>query len=222
MSDEDQEVAAPTDKYLDLLSSWNSFEDVPFNEWIINVTDSYFRAGLGLKFSANLLGVRPAELQAALNLGDLDEDDLALLARLRPPRTTWFSLAAATTEALEAAIVALEGTESGQSPFAIVEAAMRTISGPSSLERVASLSSDAFGHAAKKAEAYGKLSDKSRKALKGFQTNKRTGKALTSKQAAYAKSLLVQLADSGAIRRDSADGDQAICDEILDAIQGES
>lgn len=222
MMDEGQDVPVPTDKYLELISSWNAFEDLPFNEWIIRVSDSYFRAGLGLKFSANLLGVRPAELQAALNLGDLDEEDLALLARLRPPRTTWFSLAAAPSEALEAAISALEETDSGQSPFAVVEAAIKTISGPSSLERVAALSSEAFGHAAMKAEAYGQLSTKSRQALKGFQTSKRTGKALTSKQTAYAKSLLVQLADGGVIRRNSADGDQAICDEILDAIEGAS
>jgi len=217
MSDEWIDKAS-SDKYSGLLSAWNDIDNVPFDVWVMNVSESYFRAGIGLNFAARLLNIRPAELQAALNLAILDEDDLSLLVDLDPPNTTWFGLASASTEALQAAILALRNASGDKSPASLVDEAIKTISGPSSLERISALSSEAFGHAAKKAQAYDLLPEKSRKALKNWQSNIRTGRGLTPSQAAYAKSLLQQLCDGGAIVRNSADGDQEICDQILDAL----
>ena len=91
MSDEWIDKAS-SDKYSGLLSAWNDIDNVPFDVWVINVSESYFRAGIGLNFAARLLNIRPAELQAALNLAILDEDDLSLLVDLDPPNTTWFGL----------------------------------------------------------------------------------------------------------------------------------
>lgn len=213
-----QEERALSDKYSNFLSAWNSYDEVGFNDWVLAVSEAYFRTGMGLKIAAKLLDVRPAELQAALNLAILDEGDLSLLAILEPPRTTWFSLASASSEALWAAIEALRTNEGRTSPSSLVKDTIRTISGPTSLERISALGSEVFGHAAKKAEVYGLLSDKSRKALKGWQSSIRTGRGLTPNQAAYAKSLFQQLAAGGAIVRDSGDGDKLICDQILDAI----
>lgn len=218
---EDERSDGPLNKYTSLIFAWSAFDDLPFNEWIIGVSESYFRAGVGLKIASAILDVRPAELQAALNLGILDDNDLQLLANLEPPKTTWFSLASASTEEIQAGIEALKTVRVGQSPSTVVNDAIKAINGPTSLERIASLSSNAFGHAARKAEAYDLLSEKSRKALKNWQSNIRTGKGLTPAQAAYAKSLFQQLADGGAIVRNSADEDTEICDEILDALEVE-
>ena len=218
MTDAAEIPVATSDRYLDLVSAWSSFDELSFDAWIIRVSECYFRASIGLKFAAKHLEVRPAELQAALNLAILDEEDLALLAGFELPKTTWFSFASASTEALKAAVDALQSADSGQSPSSLVQGVIREISGPTSLERISTLSSEVFGHASRKAENYDLLNPKARSALKSFQSRIRTGRGLTPSQAAYAKSLLKQLVDGGAIVRNSGDGDQAICDQILDAI----
>ena len=65
-----------TDKFSKLVSAWNNFDDWSFDVWIQSVSNAYFESGLGLKFASALLEVRPAELQAALNLATLSEEDL--------------------------------------------------------------------------------------------------------------------------------------------------
>ncbi|CAB4344328.1 MAG: hypothetical protein F2839_06925 [Actinobacteria bacterium] len=206
------------DKYAELYLAWSSFDEKPFDKWIIDVSETYFRSGVGLKIASQVLDIQPAELQAALNLATLDEQELELLATLNPPKTTWFTFAAATTEEIQLALEALREMHVGQSPFSIVEAAIREIKGPTTMERIAGLSADAFGHAAKKAVGYKLLNDKHIKALKGWQTRVRTGRPLTPPQMKYAESLFAELVTNGAIARQSKDGDEDICNEILDAL----
>ncbi len=207
------------DKFERLVSAWNKIDTVSFDQWLINLSNAFASAGMTLKIGAAVLGVRPAELQAALNLAALDDENLALLAGHNPPSTTWFSLATASTGAIRAAIDALESPEAKYSPSSVVEAAIRNISGPSSNEKVGALASELFGFAAKKAEAFQLLNEKSRNALKGFQRTKRSSGSLSIAQVAYAKDLLQQLADGGAILRESKDGDVEKCDQILDALE---
>jgi len=204
-------------RYEQLVVAWNSLSEKSFDIWIMDVSDAFYRSKLNVGFASDILGVRLAELQAALALAVLDEEELALLAQVIPPKTTWFSLATASADELNAAVGALQKFDN-ESPFKKVEKAIRAIAGPSSLERVGALTSEAFEHAAKKAKNYELLSEKSRNVLKSFARNQRTGKGLTTKQAAYAKDLLQQLADEGAIVRESRDNDVRICDLILDAI----
>jgi hypothetical protein len=208
-----------TGKLGKLVSAWENIDDSAFDIWIQMVSNAYFESGLGLKFAATLLGVRPAELQAALSLATLSEEDLSDLAEVRLPKTTWFSFASASSEAITSAIKALRGSKVSDSPFFVVEKAIREVSGPNSMERVMAMSSTCFSHASKKAKSYGLLSDKSQGALRSFGVSVHSGRPLTLKQAAYAKDLLQQLVDGGAISRDSPDEDRSICDEILDAIK---
>lgn len=211
-------VEQKTDKYADLYRAWNAFHEKTFDKWIMDVSEYYFRSGIGIKIASQILGVQPAELQAALNLATLEDEELSLLATLNPPKTTWFTLAAATPEEIRQALEALKKADEGQSPFSLVEAAIREIHGPSSMEKIASLSADVFGHAAKKATVYKLLNEKHIKSLKGWQTRVRTGRPLTPPQMTYAEGLLRELAEQGAIVRDSKDGDKEICDQILDAL----
>ncbi len=206
------------DKYSELYSAWSSFEDKTFDRWIIDVSECYFRSGIGIKIASQLLSVQAAELQAALNLASLDEEELALLATLNPPKTTWFTLAAASPDEIRQALNALKSAKVGASPFSVVAKAIREIKGPTSMEWIASLSSEAFGHAAKKAIAFNLLNEKHVKALKGWESRVRTGRTLTPPQMSYAEGLLRELAVQGAIVRNSKDGDQTICDEILNAL----
>ncbi len=207
-----------SDKFSNLVLSWNQYDSTPFNTWVMEVSDNYFRSGLTLKMAANFLGTQPAELQAVVNLAALEEEDLALLSDLKPPNTTWFSLAAASTEGLKAAIRALADAKVAQSPFLLVDGAIRSVEGPNIFERIASLKSESFGHAAKKAQAYSLLNEKGIKALKQWQRRVRSGKTLTPAQMAYADGLLRELVDARAITRNSKDKDEELCDEILDAL----
>ena len=209
------------DKFSKLINAWNNVEKLSFDQWLINLSGAFASAGMTLKIGAVVLDVRPAELQAALNLASLDEESLILLADQNPPPTTWFSLASASTGAIKAALIALSSPGVKNSPSSVVEAAIRNISGPSVSEKVGALPSEFFGHAAKKAEAFQLLSEKSRNALKGFQRTKRTAGSLSVAQVAFARDLLQQLVDGGAITRDSKDGDTEICNEILDALEEE-
>jgi hypothetical protein len=211
-------VVQKTDKYADLHRAWNAFHDKKFDTWIMDVSEFYFRSGIGIKLASQILGVQPAELQAALNLATLEEEELALLATLNPPKTTWFTLAAASPEEIRQALEALKTAQQGQSPFSLVEAAIREIHGPSSMEKIAGLSAEAFGHAAKKATVYKLLNEKHIKALKSWQTRVRTGRPLTPPQMTYAEGLLRELFEQGAIVRKSKDGDEEICNQILDAL----
>ena len=207
-----------SDKFTNLVTSWNNFDSKPFNEWVIEVAENFFLSGLTLKMAANFLSTQPAELQAVINLAALEEDNLALLAQLKPPNTTWFSLASASTDGLKAAIRALAEAREVQSPFLLVDGAIRSVEGPNIYERIAGLRSEVFGHAAKKAQTYSVLNEKGIKALKGWQTRVRSGKTLTPAQMAYADGLLRELVESGAVTRNSKDNDKDICDEILNAL----
>lgn len=212
------QIEQKSDKYADLYRAWNSFHDKSFDNWIMDVSEFYFRSGIGIKMASQILGIQPAELQAALNLATLEEEELALLATLNPPKTTWFTLAAASPEEIRQALEALKTAHVGQSPFSLVEAAIKEIQGPSAMEKIAGLSAEAFGHAAKKATVYKLLNDKHIKALKSWQTRVRTGRPLTPPQMSYAEGLLRELVEQGAIVRNSQDGDKEICDQILDAL----
>jgi hypothetical protein len=205
-------------KFSDLALAWESYERLTFDKWIIDVSDCFYKNGLNLKIASNFLGVQPAELQAVLKLAELEDEDLQLLADLKPPNTTWFSLASASTDGLKEAIRALKSEQTEKSPFIIVNEAIRIVEGPSKYERIASLRSEVFEHAAKKAKTYGLLTERDIKALKGWKTRIKTGKTLTPAQMSYADGLLRSLVDGGAIARNSKDKDVDICNEILDSL----
>lgn len=206
------------DKFSRLVSAWQNIDGLSFDQWLTNISNAFASAGMTLKIGAVALNVRPAELQAALNLASLDDESLLLLSGQNPPPTTWFSLASASTGAIKAALEALNTPAAKHSPSSVVEAAIRNITGPSVLEKVGALPSEVFGHAAKKAEAFQLLTEKGRKALKGFERSKRSSGSLSGAQIAYAKDLFEQLVKGGAVSRNSKDGDIAICDQILDAL----
>ena len=202
-----------------LREAWNEFESLAFDEWIINFSELYFRNGLELRQAARIIGVRPAEVQAALNLATLDVESLHVLADLKPAKTTWFLLAAADNEALIAAASALTAMSPNEPrPSAIVYGVIREVEGPTTLDKVSGLSSSAFTYAFKAAEAYDILTEKSRKALKSFASIKKTGRIMTAKQSAYAENLLRQLVVAGVIGKSDDVGHTQDVVEIIAAL----
>jgi hypothetical protein len=209
--------ASSTGRVGDLVESWAA-DRVPFDAWVRRVSRAFFASRLRLEGAAKLLGTTPAELQAVLSLATLEDDDLALFTGPPPPRTTWLTFAHSTTDGIEAGLEALRTLPAGESPFHAVEDAVRAVEGPGVLQRVAELSGTTFVHMGEKAKQYNQLGTKGPGALQSMGRQKRTGKPLTPRQVAYAYNLLEELADRGAVRRDSPDDDQADCDAVLDAL----
>jgi hypothetical protein len=215
-----QEEDAGIFRFHPLAVAWNEFDSKSFDEWIMNVSEVYFRSGLDLRQAAKITNTRPAEVQAALKLAVLEETSLHVLAELKPAKTTWFLLAAADEEELMAAASVLINMPPNEPrPSILVSEAIREIQGPNSVEKVSGLSSQAFAYASEAAVAYEALSEKSQKALKNFARMKNTGKVLTTKQAIYAQDLLRQLVEQGVISNKQDSKYRGVALEIIEALE---
>lgn len=199
-----------------LIDRWDSDRE-PFDEWVQDVSEAFFETSLGLEDAALWLQSRPAELAAVLRLATLDEDELTLLAEDVPPKTTWFAFSRSDSDGIEAGLDALANLEDGRSAHWAVEESIEEVSGPRPVDRVVEVETDTLVHFAEKAEQYNALWEKGRKALRDI-AKKKQWNDLTEPQKVYLHDLVEQLADQGVISRDSPDDDQALCDEVLDAL----
>ena len=75
-----------------------------------------------------------------------------------------------------------------------------------------------LAHALKKGQDFNALSEWENKFFKSVVTQKKRGKTLSGKQIDIVLKILENLSSKGAIKRNSIDGDEEICDRILDAI----
>lgn len=179
----------------------------------------HMRSRMSLEGTARMTGATPAHIQALLELATLEDADLELVSRAQPPVTTWFLFAGADSGAIRAGLDALSA-EAGTSESTLVGVydAMRAVAGPTTDERIAAVSGPTLGHLAHKAKEYDVLSARSRKFLVDVAKRKSTGAALTEKQLKWLKDILLELLQTGVVCRNSADDDQDMCDEVLDAM----
>ncbi len=204
------------------IEAWRSPSN-PFKGYLERVSATYTVSGLDIDQAAKWVGATEAEVYAVLQLGAEPEEILAILDRAPPPKTTWLDIIGLEPAQLREVLAAVDGMPAGRSPHLTALAAVRGITGPSEEERVANLPSKAIWHMAKKAAQYNVLTPKARGALgdfakkRGYQENN-TGKPFSGPQLGFLTDLLSQLADAGAVKRKSPDGDQAFCDAVLDAL----
>ena len=201
------------------VTAWRTWgePDVTFDSWVRRVSQTFMDCRIRGEAAARLVGTTIAELEAVLHLATMEDEDLQRIAERVPPKTTWFTLAGVSGEAVTAALDALAELSTGESPSAAVRAAVEEAD-PSTHSKVASLSGGVFGHMAKKAKQYDLLTARGRSMLASAKTRKNSGNQLTLKQVAYVQDLLNQLVDGGAVKRKSPDGDQVLCDMVLDAL----
>ena len=96
---------------------------------------------------------------------------------------------------------------------------MVEVSGPTVEQKLAGLSGDDLKHLHKKGSDYSALTDWDSKFLKSIAGQKKKGKVLSDKQSAQLLKIIQKMVDKGAITRNSIDGDQEICDRVLDALR---
>ncbi len=203
---------------------WNAEED-NLGQIIIKVSSSFYDAGLDLSTTAAYINATPAELDALLALGGLDEDLIELIGEVNPPKATWLLLASASEDEIKQALNALaenrekkaeDRVHSALSEFIYQQ--MIEVAGPTTEQMVGMLSGADLALAQKKSEDFTALSDWDKKFLKSVTAQKKRGKTLSTKQLPILLRILTELADKGVITRNSIDGDQEACDRILDAI----
>ena len=203
---------------------WND-PDITLGQKINSVAETYYSTGLDLATTAAYIKATPAELDALLELSEFDEDVIEMISKANPPETTWIMLASASEEEVIQAIKALEndgnGTQQKDAHLTMSEFVYHTmveVSGPSVEQRVGNLSGDDIKHILKKGQDFNALDAWQIKFLKSLATQKKRGKVLSEKQSTHLIKIIESLVSKGAITRNSIDGDQDICDRILDAL----
>ena len=203
--------------------AWES-DTLSLGDKIVTITTEYSGEGLDLGSTAAHIHATPAELDALLALGELDDEIIEQISEVNPPKTAWTMLANANDEEIHGALEALSQKRKRaddarrESLSEYIYAAMLEIAGPTVEQRVGNLSGDVLRHALDKGESFGALGDWDKKFLKNVSGQKKRGKTMSPKQSAQIVRILSNLADKGVIKRESIDGDQEICDQILDAL----
>lgn len=200
-------------------------ETIPLGEKIMRTSHVFHSSGLDLASTAAYIKATPSELDTFLALGELDDSILERVSEIDPPKTTWTMLASGNEEEILLALKALEGVNNdsfaGGDSLTISEYVyqnMKEVAGPSSEQLVGCLSGDDLNHALKKGIEFGALNDWQKKFLKSIANQRKTGKRLSEKQIESLISSLEAIVAKGAIARNSIDGDQDVCDRILDAL----
>ena len=211
-----------TDALETIKEAWDD-DSLSLGEKIIQISTAYYDAGLDISGTSAYIHTTESELNSLLELSEFDDDIIEAISRINPPKTTWTVLSSASDEEVEHALKLLDarGQEGkrADSPDELVYYAMIEVSGPTVEQKVGNLSGDTLKHALKKGSDFGTLSDWDTKFLKSIAAQKKRGKVLSEKQINSLTRILNKLVDSDVIKHDSIDGDQDICDEILEALE---
>lgn len=204
---------------------WNDIE-ISLDEKIKGISSNFYAAGLDLSGTASYIKATQAELDSLLLLSELEDEVIKKISDINPPKTTWMLFANASNKEIEEALNSLDRSVLGdvekKEDFALSEYVfnkMVALNGPTIEEKVLAISCDHLKHVLKKGEDYKKLNEWSKRFLKNISALKKKGKDISGKQINCLIKILNELADEGVIKRDSIDGDQLICNHILDALE---
>lgn len=203
--------------------SWQN-EAEPLGDKIIEISSCFYSAGLDLDSTAAFIKATPAELDFLLAMGEFDDEMISIISEANPPKTTWPLFASANDEEIRHALEAIKKIHDGYEqntcmPLSeIVYKQMLEISGPTPEQKIQGISGKAISNALKKGQDFKALSKKEENFLKGISSQKTRGKTLSPRQIKWLKDILSNLVTKKIITRDSIDGDQELCNEILHAL----
>ena len=220
---EDQINAVAMDKIdaLELIKkTWDS-ESLSLEDKIITISDAFYSVGLDIATTANFIKTTPAEFYAFLSLSNLDEDMIRMISDANPPKTTWPLLSSGNDEEIKKALKALSATSRShnESVSEFIFQQMIEVAGSTSEQLISELTGGELFTLAKKAKSFTSVLPNTLKILNNLAGQKKRGKVLSEKQIALLKSLLNELADNKVIQRNSIDGDEELCDKVLDALE---
>ena len=198
--------------------TWEN-NDLSLEEKIIKISDSFYSVGLDIATTATFIKATPAEFDAFLSLSDLDDDMIGEISKVNPPKTTWPLLAGGNDDEIKKALNALSGQSrlNNESISEFIYQQMIEVAGDTPEKRISQLTGDEMYSLAKKAKHFS-MADKDIKFLNSVAGQKKRGKVLSDKQIDVLIGILNNFADKKVIQRNSIDGDQELCDKVLDAI----
>ena len=202
---------------------WDS--NITLGEKIVQISNEFYTVGLDLPTTAAFIKATPVELDSILALGGLDDEMIEIISKVDPPRTTWQLIANASNEEIVQALDALSAgkkgpktSENNTSVSEFVYQKMREVAGPTPEQLLARLTGSEIAKVRKKGESFNALSNWDIKFLKSVASLVSRDKELSEKQLAMLHRIFTKLADKGVIVRNSIDGDQELCDKVLDAL----
>lgn len=220
---EDRINAVTMDKIdaLELIKkTWDS-ESLSLEDKIITISDAFYAVGLDIATTANFIKTTPAEFYAFLSLSNLDEDIIRMISDANPPKTTWPLLSSGNDEEIKKALTALSATSRSQneSVSEFIYQQMIEVAGSSTEQLLSEITGGEMFALAKKAKNFTSVNPNTIKFLNSLAGQKKRGKALSERQIATLKDILNNLADNKVIQRNSIDGDEELCDKVLDALE---
>jgi hypothetical protein len=193
---------------------------IPFDDWILQVSEAVSQLGLGLSRSAKLVDVTSAEMFAIMKLATLPDESIKLFKSKTPPKTTWLLLASASPEEIELALNILEVLKRGQSPFEAVKSQLTTQAPEQLWVSATQLPPEALKLAAGLAEEYSALTPRQRTALKNFAAKAKKGDEFTIPQAKFLSDLLKLLVEQGVVKSSSSGRDSELQKLIVACVEG--
>lgn len=200
--------------------TWDS-DNLNLEEKIITISDAFYSVGLDIATTANFLKTTPAEFNAFISLSNLDEDMIKIISDAKPPKTTWPLLSSGNDEEIRKALTALSAASrsKNESVSEFIYQQMIEVAGSSSEQLISQITGGELFALAKKAKNFTSVNPNSLKFLNSLAGQKKRGKVLSEKQIAILKDILNNLADNKVIQRNSIDGDEELCDKVLDALE---
>lgn len=198
--------------------AWKN-DDLSLEEKIKEISESFYSVGLDIATTATFIKATPAEFDAFLSLSDLDDDMIGEISKVNPPKTTWPLLASGNDDEIKKALSALsaQSRSDNESISEFIYQQMIEVAGDTPEKRISQLTGDDLFNLAKKAKHFS-MDEKDIKFLNSVAGQKKRGKVLSEKQIDVVMGILNNLVDNKVIQRNSIDGDQELCDKILDAI----
>ncbi len=194
-------------------------EDLSLEDKIITISDAFYSVGLDVATTATYIKATPAEFDAFLSVSNLDDEMIRMISKANPPKTTWSLLANGNDEEIERALMALTdiSRSRNESVSEFIYQQMLEVAGSTPEQIISQLTGDELFYLAKKAGNF-QMDEKKVKFLNSVAGQKKRGKVLSDKQINVMLSIIEDLADNNVIQRNSIDGDNELCDKVLDAI----
>ena len=200
--------------------------NMPLGQKAATISEEFYSSGLDFATTAAFINATPSEFEALLVIGGFEDEVLARISEINPPKTAWAMLSNASEEEIEQALKALEKrdrSDSDDSAFSstteLVYFSMIEVAEPTVEQKVGNLSGKTIKTLRTKAEQFeGAVSQKEVSFLKSCASMKGSGRNLSPKQINWLVNICNRLVDRGIISRNSIDGDQEFCDEIMDAL----
>lgn len=207
---------------LDTMKSlWND-RKMPLGKKAAALSEAFYTGSYDVAKVAEYIGATTTELTTLLDLGGRDDDVIAALSQTNPPIAAAMIMADAPDEDILTALSKYSNEsqkESGMTPGEYVYRTLVEVMGPTVEANVSNLSASVITGAYEKAKGYQKTNKFIDKFLPSIARQKKMGKTLTERQISKLKEILAVLCEEGVFTRNSLDGDQELCDAILNALE---